>query len=34
MARTTAAAAAGWPRYSSIIAPDQTWPMGLAMRLP
>src|SRR5258708_37661743 len=34
MARTTAAAASGWPRYSSIIAPDQTWPMGLAMRLP
>ncbi len=34
IARTTAAAASGWPRWSSIIAPDQIWPIGLAMPRP
>lgn len=29
-----ASAASRWPRCSSIMAPDQTWPMGLAMPLP
>ena len=28
---TMAAAASGWPRCSSIIAPDQIWPIGLAI---
>ena len=31
---TIASAAAGCPRCSSIIAPDQIWPMGLAIFLP
>ena len=29
-----ASAASAWPRWSSIIAPDQIWPIGLAMPLP
>jgi hypothetical protein len=31
MARSIAAAAAVSPRWCSIIAPDQIWPIGLAM---
>ena len=34
IAPTMAAAASHSPRCSSIIAPDQIWPMGLQMRLP
>mmetsp|Transcript_36612 Transcript_36612/g.84976 ORF Transcript_36612/g.84976 Transcript_36612/m.84976 type:complete len:483 (-) Transcript_36612:1085-2533(-) len=34
MAAMTASCAAWWPRKSSIIAPAQIWPMGLAMPLP
>src|SRR5207244_6938819 len=34
IARTMAPAASLCPRCSSIIAPDQIWPIGLAMFLP
>ena len=34
IASTIALAASGWPRCSSIMAPDQIWPIGLAMPLP
>jgi len=34
IASTIAFAASGCPRCSSIIAPDQIWPIGLAMALP
>ena len=34
IAPTTAFAASAWPRCSSISAPDQIWPIGLAMPLP
>ena len=32
--RRSALAASAWPRNSSIIAPDQIWPIGFAMPLP
>ena len=34
MAVSTACAASSWPRWESIIAPDQIWPMGLQMPRP
>jgi len=34
IARRIAAPASAWPRCSSIIAPDQIWPIGLAIFLP
>src|SRR5690606_11236958 len=34
IAATSSVAAAGWPRWYSIMAPDQIWPTGLATPLP